>query len=380
MAPDGLGDSHIPGTGRPTYDLKCCFIPTAGQKYEVPPLYFAANGGDIKADEQTFRVQPGFLKVLSRGDESTSHQPNRPDYVTSGRRRALAEWIASKDNPLTARVMVNRIWGWHFGTGLVATPGNFGKMGMPPSNPELLDWLATEFVQRGWSIKQMQRLIMTSETYKMASAFYRPANAEKDPTNVYLSAFPPRRLEVEVIRDLTLAVSGELNLKAGGEAFFPSLPRAVRAAQPRGYWELTKEGPDNWRRSVFAHRKRGLKYPMFEVFDEPDANVTCERRAVSTVPTQALTMLNNEFILLQADHFAERISKEAGADPQAQVKSMYRIALGRDPNPKELKSNVAFLDRQRAARSDTRPADANRAALTDLAHVVLNLNEFVYIR
>src|SRR5207302_5403076 len=138
----------------------------------------------------------------------------------SGRRRALAEAIASKDNPLTARVMVNRIWGWHFGTGIVATPGNFGKMGVLPSNPELLDWLATEFIRQGWSVKQMQRLIMTSETYKMASSFYQAADMEKDPTNVYLWRFPLRRLEAEAIRTVILSAGGKLNLEAGGKPFF----------------------------------------------------------------------------------------------------------------------------------------------------------------
>ena len=153
----------------------------------------------------------------------------------------------------------------------------------------------------------MQRLIMNSETYKMASAFYQPADMEKDPTNVYLWRFPIHRMEAEIIRDTILDASGDLNLKAGGPAFFPSIPLSVRADQPRGTWELTKEGPDTWRRSVYAYVKRGLKYPMFEVYDLPDLNTTCERRAVSTVPTQALTMLNNEFMLMQADHFAQRV-------------------------------------------------------------------------
>ena len=378
LSPDGLGDSNIPGTGRPTYDVKCCFIPAPGQKFEIPPLYFAANGEDIKTDEKTFLVQPGFLKVLNNGTPpAIAHPPNRTDYVTSGRRRALAEAIASPDNPLTARVMVNRIWGWHFGRGIVATPGNFGKMGMLPSHPELLDWLATEFVRQGWSVKQMHRLILTSETYKMASSFYRAANLEKDPTNVYLWRFPIRRLEAEIIRDATLSASGELNLEMGGPAFFPAIPESLRADQPRGTWELTKEEPSTWRRGVYAYVKRGLKYPMFEVFDQPDLNVTCERRAVSTVPTQALTMLNNEFLLLQASRFAERVWKQAGPDPAAQVKTMYRIAFSREPNPRELESNVAFLKKQQGASSGETAA---RAALTDLAHVTLNLNEFLYIR
>ena len=384
LSPDGLGDSHIPGTGRPTYDVKCCFVPEAGQKYEVPPLYFAATGDDIKADEKTFIVQPGFLTVLVNGTPPpATHPPNRTDYVSSGRRRALGEAIASKDNPLTARVMINRIWGWHFGRGIVATPGNFGKMGMLPSHPELLDWLATEFVRQGWSIKQMQRLIMTSETYKMASAFYESTDMEKDPTNVYLWRFPVRRLEAEIIRDAMLSASGQLNTEAGGPPFFPSIPVSVRADQPRGRWELTKEGPDTWKRSVYAYVKRGLKYPMFDVYDEPDLNVTCERRSVSTVPTQALTMLNNEFMLIQANRFAERVIKEAGQDPAAQVKTMYRIAFSREPNSREMESNLAFLKKQQEREAKVAAGaggeSAALSALTDLAHVTLNLNEFMYI-
>jgi hypothetical protein len=348
-------------------------------------VYFAAAGDDIKFNESTFPVQPGFLQVLSKGTPPpAADPPNRPDYVTSGRRRALAEAIASKDNPLTARVMINRIWGWHFGRGIVSTPGNFGKMGELPSNPELLDWLATEFERQGWSIKQMQRMIMTSETYKMASAYYQATDMEKDPTNTYLWRFPVRRLEAEIIRDSILNASGDLNLEAGGPSFFPSIPLSVRADQPRGTWDLTKEGPDTWRRSVYAYIKRGLKYPMFEVYDLPDLNTTCERRSVSTVPTQALTMLNNEFMLIQADHFAQRVWKEAGGNPAEQVKTMYRIAFSREPNQKELDSNMAFLSKQRdheMARGTGASEDkAALAALTDLAHVTLNLNEFAYIQ
>ncbi len=383
LTPDGLGDSTIPGTGRPTYDVKCCYIPEPGQKFQVPPLYFAAAGDDIKANASTFPVEPGFLSVLVKGTPPpATHPPNRSDYTTSGRRRALAEAIASPDNPLTARVMVNRIWGWHFGRGIVATPGNFGKMGMLPSHPELLDWLATEFVRQGWSIKQMQRLIMNSETYKMASAFYQPTDMAKDPTNVYLWRFPIRRMEAEIIRDAVLDASGDLNLQAGGPAFFPSIPLSVRADQPRGTWELTKEGPDTWRRSVYAYVKRGLKYPMFEVYDLPDLNTTCERRAVSTVPTQALTMLNNEFMLMQAARFAQRVILEAGWDFGGAVTAMYRIALSRDPTSKELETNVAFLTKQRDQELNAGAAgkQASLDAITDLAHVVLNLNEFAYIQ
>jgi len=384
LQPDGLGDSHIPGTGRPDYGLKCCFVPAVGTKYEVPPLYFAAASDDVKANASTFQVQPGFLTVLTdpKNPLPTADPPKRSDYVTSGRRRALAEAIASPDNPLTARVMVNRIWAWHFGTGIVSTPGNFGKMGTLPSNPELLDWLATEFVQKGWSVKAMHRIIMNSETYKMASAFSREADLKADPTNVYLWRFPPHRAEAEIIRDITLDASGKLNRQMGGEPFFPAIPASLRADQPRGVWELTKEEPSTWRRAVYAYVKRGLKYPMFEVFDEPDLNVTCERRATSTVPTQALTLLNNEFTLKQAGYFADRVWQAAGPNPEKQVTEMYRIAFSRDPNTAEMRQNLAFLKKQTdtAAAKNASGDSAARSALTDLAHVTLNLNEFVYIK
>ena len=385
--PDGMGDLNIPGNGRITYANAGPFLPKPSEKYEPPPLHFAANGGDIKSDDEGFLIQPGFLTVFNQvkglGELPVTDPPKNGAYPTSGRRRALAEWIASDNNPLTARVMINRVWGWHFGTGIVSTPGNYGKMGAAPTNPELLDWLSTEFVRQGWSIKQMQRLIMTSETYKMASAFYRPANAEKDPTNTFLSSFPIHRVEAEIVRDEILSASGKINLQAGGEPFYPPIPVSVRANQPRGNWDLTQEGPDTWKRSVYAFRKRGIKYPMFEVLDEPDLNVTCERRSVSTVPTQSLTLLNNEFILKQVDYFAERVAKEAGDDPAADVKAMYRIALSRDPNQRELATNIAFLQKQReaeAVRAAFEGKSANLLALSGLAHVVLNLNEFEYIR
>jgi len=189
-------------------------------------------------------------------------------------------------------------------------------------------------------------------------------------------------MEAEVLRDAVLDTSGDLNLQAGGPPFFPSIPISVRADQPRGVWDLTKEGPDTWRRSVYAYVKRGLKYPMFEVYDLPDLNVTCERRAVSTVPTQALTMLNNEFILIQADHFARRVMARAGEDPIAQIKTMYEIAFSRQPSAKEIAANSAFLEKQRKAAISAGMEEHKAAlsALTDLAHVALNVNEFVYIQ
>jgi hypothetical protein len=381
LTPDGRGDEPLPGKGnRFDYGIKCCFLPQPGQQYQVPPVYFGSNGVDVAEDQKSFVVEPGYLQVLVNGSPPTVARPPKSakNIGSSGRRLALAEWIASPDNPLTARVMVNRIWGWHFGRGIVPTPGNLGKMGGLPSHPELLDWLATEFIRQGWSVKQMHRLIMNSNTYKMASSFSQAENLEKDPNNVYLWRFPLRRLEAEGIRDVILSASGKINLQAGGEPFFPSIPASVRDSYRQGKWVMTKEEPSTWRRSIYAYWKRGLKYPMFEVHDQPDPNVTCEKRNITTVPTQALTMLNNEFVLIQARNLAERVSRDAGGDPVKQVRLLYRIALSREPVQKELEKNLAFFHAQRDYHS-ARGSDADLEALTDLAHVMLNTNEFVYI-
>jgi hypothetical protein len=393
LAPDGPGDEPSPGkTYRPDYpDLGKTFLPEPGMKYQVPWVRFGANGLDVDEDNKAPVVEPGFVTVLVNGNPPVvAKPPKRDDFVSSGRRRALAEWIASPDNPLTARVMVNRIWYWHFGRGIVATPGNFGKMGVPPTHPELLDWLATEFIRQGWSIKQMHRLIMNSETYKMASSFYNAPNAEKDADNIYVWRYPVRRLEGEVIRDIILSASGQINLEAGGPPFFPSIPQRVREGYRQGKWILTKEEPSNWRRSIYSYWKRGMKYPMFDVHDQPDQNVTVEKRNITTVPTQALTLLNNEFVLLQARYLAERVMREAGTDsPEAQVKTLYRIALSRQPTAKELAGQLDFLKKQREFRTARTSGegsgqgggeqDIDVAVLSDLTHVMLNANEFVYI-
>lgn len=379
LAPDGAGDEPLPGKGgRFEYGVECCYLPEAGKPYSPPPVYFAANGQNVSDDQKSFVVEPGFLSVLNRASEQADIE--RPESVnSSGRRLALARWIGSADNPLTSRVIVNRLWQWHFGRGLVATPGNFGRMGLKPTHLELLDWLATEFVRQGWSIKQMHRLIMNTEVYQMASSGSSAGNVELDPANLMLWRFPLRRLEAEAIRDSILLASGQLNPEAGGPPFFPAIPKSVRQSYLQGKWVMTEEGPATWRRSVYAYWKRGLKYPMFEVHDQPDPNVTCEMRNVTTVPTQALTLLNNEFVLIQARFFAQRVLREAGDDPAAQIRAFYRIAYSRKPVGSELERFQEFLKTQRSYHDAKAPAEAALAALTDAAHVFLNSNEFVYI-
>ena len=386
LAPDGPGDEPSPGkTYRPDYpDLATSFLPEPGSKYEVPWVHFGSNGLVVEDDNKAPVVPPGYLTVLTSGTPPpVAKPPKRDDFVTGGRRRALAEWIASPENPLTARVIVNRMWYWHFGHGIVPTPGNFGKMGVAPSHPELLDWLATEFVREGWSMKQMHRLIMNSEAYKMGSTFYQAQNVEKDPDSLFLWRYPVRRLEGEIIRDVILSASGQINLEAGGPPFFPSLPARVREGYNQGKWILTKEEPATWRRSVYSYWKRGMKFPMFDVHDQPDQNITTEKRNITTVPTQALTLLNNEFVLLHARHLAERVVREAGGgDAAARIKTLYRIALSREPSPSELAGQVEFIRKQREFRAAKAPGSGENvdlAALVDLSHVLLNTNEFVYI-
>ena len=377
FAPDGLGDEKLPGKGeREEYgEIAGTFLPQAGKPF-VPPTAYLLPSGDhrVKGDP----VEPGFPRVLTRGDEPTAVPPSGEN-VSSGRRRALAEWIASPDHPLTARVMVNRLWHFHFGRGIVATTSNFGRTGEPPLYPKLLDWLATEFVRRGWSVKSMHRLLMTSEAYQMASAFDHPGNREKDPSGQHPWRFPERRLEAEVIRDIVLDAAGKLNREVGGEPFFPPIPEALRLSFPKGKWEMTEQGPAVWRRSIYSYWKRGLRYPMFEVFDQPDPNVTCERRNRTTVPTQALTLLNNEFVLEQAKYFAERVASEGGGGGEARIRRAYLIALSRGPDGVELNRNLGFLKKQTEYHRARGEDDPDGAALVDLCDVILNLSEFVYV-
>ena len=375
LTPMGPGDEEAPGKGvkGDKEDINVSYVPVAGKPYHPPKSYLLEHGDYTSRGPE---MQPGFVQVIEAPNTPTAIPP-AGGRITTGRRRALAEWIASKDNPLTARVMVNRIWQYHFGRGLVSTASNFGRLGAAPSHPELLDWLATEFVRSGWSIKQIQRLIMNSEAYQMGSEYSSAKSLEADPEDVYLWHYPLRRMEGEAIHDMVLAVSGNLNPQAGGPPFFLPVPDQVLRSVSKGDWIVNQEGPAVWRRGVYSYYKRGMKYPMFEVFDAPDENVTCEGRVVSTAPTQALTLLNNDFIVEQSKAFAQRVLKLAGPEQEQQVRIAFRIGVSREPSPKELQENVAFLNRQMAAQAKS--ASPALETLTDLCDIILNLNEFVYI-
>jgi hypothetical protein len=298
---------------------------------------------------------------------------------STGRRLWLARWIASPDNPLTARVIANRVWQWHFGRGLVATSNDFGLAGELPSHPELLDWLAAELVESGWSLKHLHRLIVHSSTYRTSAALFS-APAEQPRLLSLYGRWALRRIEAEVLRDSALAVAGVLNRQAGGPGVYPPLPPAVLATQSRPGLGWGQSGePQSARRSVYVFAKRSLQPPELELLDTPDSTSPCERRPASTTAPQALTLLNGAFLNEQAQRFAARLVREAGADRVARVRQAFRLALCRPPRPDEERLALAFLDRQQRQIAADRPqGDARQAALASFCLVLFNSNEFSY--
>jgi hypothetical protein len=254
-------------------------------------------------------MTPGVLSVATHGEWQFPAQP--ADAKSSFRRAGFAERLTNPENPLTARVMVNRIWQNHFGEGIVRTPSNFGKMGERPSHPELLDYLASEFVKSGWSIKHVHRLIMKSTAYRMASDDIE-SNRKVDGDNRLVWRMPRRRVEGEVIRDAVLATAGTLDRAVGGPAVYPYIdPVLFQSSSKRTWHGKAVNDPSTYRRSVYVFSKRTIPLPMLETFDRPDTMSSCARRNRSTIAPQALILMNNEFIGIQAKHFAQRLA-EAG--------------------------------------------------------------------
>jgi len=328
------------------------------------------------------KVEPGVPTVLAE------KQPIFPSAgkLTSSRRLTLARWIADRDNPLTARVIVNRVWQHHFGVGLVGTASDFGVMGQPPTHPELLDWLTAWFVEHGWSMKKLHRLIMTSNTYRM-SKHWNPAYAAKDPENALLWRFPYQRLEVEAIRDSALAASGRLNRAMYGPSMYPQVAREALAgsSDPDQIWKPFDERQAS-RRTIYAFIKRSLVVPMLEVLDVCDTTRSADKRLVTTVAPQALTLFNGDFINQQARHFANRLVKEAGTDAGKQIELAYRLALCRPPTERERQVMLRFLGQETAnllrdtgnAGPKLEETGARHKALEQMCRVIFNLNEFVY--
>lgn len=290
-------------------------------------------------------VKPEETRRFHRGDPMQAREMMEPGGLSSfgggwrlpvdapeqDRRVALAKWIASPENPLTARVMVNRLWHYHFGTGLVDTPSDFGLNGGRPSHPQLLDWLASEFIARGWSVKQMQRLIVLSATYRQGTRGNEAAQLV-DAGDRLLWRFPPRRLEAEAVRDSILAVSGQLDLREGGPGFDLFEPNGNYV---KVYTAKTKFAAGDFRRMIYQAKPRVELDPLFGAFDCPDAGQSAPRRTSSTTPLQALNLLNSEFVVEQAGAFAERLKREAVGGVDSQVTRAFELALGRPPGPEE---------------------------------------------
>ncbi|HET6573036.1 MAG TPA: DUF1549 and DUF1553 domain-containing protein [Fimbriiglobus sp.] len=333
----------------------------------APPTHRLIRGNWNRPGNE---VVPGFLSAIDDRDAECKPTPQG----TTGRRTALAKWITSADNPLTARVAVNRVWQQLFGRGIVANPADFGKAGERPTHPKLLDWLAHELMTpskpvdgspraSAWALKRIYRLIVTSTAYRQSGVASHGLKA--DPDNKLLWRMPRKRLDGEAARDAMLAIAGKLNLKAGGPGVYPELPAELKKAADK--WPVSADPAERDRRSIYVAVKRNLRYPFFSLFDSPDRNEVCARRFVTTTAPQALTLLNDEMVLGLAKAFAARVTKEAGDDVIGKV---FELALGRPPDTEEREAAQRFL-----AKHSGKPAEA----VMDLCHALLNLNEFLYV-
>ncbi|WP_461785035.1 PSD1 and planctomycete cytochrome C domain-containing protein [Prosthecobacter sp.] len=354
--------------------------PLVQEKADIETKIKAAENAQ-KVFAGTFRT-PDDIHLLNRGDPEQPKEPVVPAVLSAlgdwklaketpeqKRRQSLADWIASPQNPLTARVMVNRIWQGHFGTGLVPTPSDFGRMGMKASHPELLDWLAAEFVRSGWSVKHMHRLIVLSAAYRRSSRMgdlQSPSAVENrrsldiDSESRYLWRFPSRRLEAESIRDSMLAVSGQLNVKMHGRGFNLFDQRGGLS----GFDPIETFTPDNQRRMIYAHKVRREPETVFGAFDCPDAGQSTAIRRASTTPIQALNLFNSRFTLAQAEAFAARVKKEMGEDSTKQITRAYQLALSREPTRDEL--------------AEAQPI-VRQHGIAPLCRALFNSNEFLFI-
>jgi hypothetical protein len=313
-------------------------------------------------------MAPAVPAVLRTADQA-------PDFAAAPtqRRATLARWLTAPENPLTARVLVNRVWGWHFGQAIVRTPNDFGAQGEPPTHPELLDWLARDLMDHGWSLKRLHRLIFLSNTYQMRSVA-EGHGLEVDPEDRLLWHFPRRRLEGEALREAMLACAGTLNPKLAGPPVVPALGKEELAGLfgAKEKWPATPDVAEHSRRSVYLLVRRTFVYPLFAAFDAPELMTSCPQRARTVVPTQALTLLNSPLARNQSAAFARRLLKECGEQPADIVARAWQLAFGRAATPVESDRALAFL-RNRTA------AGPLEVALADLCLALFNANEFVYV-
>jgi uncharacterized protein DUF1553/uncharacterized protein DUF1549 len=359
--------------------------------YEIQSRKPAAPTAHAFAD---FAAQPRPTHLLPRGDFHIQKEPvelgfltvltstkSPADYWAAARERqrrddstqqrgALAEWITDTSDgagALAARVMVNRVWQHHFGEGLVRTVNDFGVKGERPSHPELLEWLAYEFVKGGWKIKRIHRLIVKSAVYLQDTRF-DSAKAAIDPDNRLLWRRRPQRVEAEALRDAMLATSGALNLQMHGPAFkAPIVSEAIQARNLKDdYPKNIKDTPATWRRTIYMFHKRVVQHPLMQTFDAPTAAASCGRRDSTTVAPQALALLNDPFVRARAEDFARRLVREAGPDSRARVWLAWQLALSRNPSNTELEAAVTFLN-------------GAHDRLADLCQAIFAMNEFIYV-
>ena len=324
---------------------------------KVTPVYVLARG-----DTQNRGPQVGMRPLGILLPDGAPELPTD----TKAPRAELANWILDPQNPLPSRVIANRIWQNHFGRGIVATPNDFGRMGTRPTHPELLDYLANQFIQGGWKFKPLHRMILLSSTYQQSSQPpAQAAAAEKDPDNTLLWKFSRRRLEAEEIRDASLAIAGKLNPKQGGPSvIIPIDPDLLNVMYKPTQWAVTADTQEHNRRSVYLFAKRNFKLPFMDVFDAPDRQTSCARRESSTHPPQALELLNGDLANAMADALAERLLREAGRDKAKQIDLAYQLGTGRAPTRNEKQIALAFLQKE---------------PLREFALALFNLNSFLYV-
>ena len=389
-----------------------CTIKNPSESEKLSETFILANGDVFSPG---LRVGPGFLSAITGWTTPLYAKVEAVAEAKTGRRAILADWIASNENPLTARVFVNRVWQFHFGQGIVATANDFGANGTGASHPELLDYLARWFIDNDWKLKPLHRMILLSKTYRQSTAHADDAKcAELDPGNRLLWRANLRRLEAETIRDSMLFVAGKLSAERGGPGFFEALPDEMEVTDPFFKWPVSNEAHRK-RRSVYMFQRRNMVHPFMEVFDVADSSQSCDRRKASVSAPQALTLLNNRLAIENAKAIGARIYAEVGADVGSQVERLFSITLARSPSAEETSLLREFLvtrqeryrqplasaletllgaeieprrinrffgdlaDQYEREQKGTADADASRAALGDAALAILNSNEFVYV-
>ena len=356
--------------------------PNAEEK--TPETFVLKNGDPFDPGD---KVTPGFLSSAPTWSLEL-HSFAKASAETSGnRRKILADWLTSPQNPITPRVLVNRLWNYHFGTGIVATPNDFGVNGSGPSHPLLLDYLVARLQEEGWRLKPLHREMVLSRAYRASTEHHASQRcAQIDPSNRLLWRSTYRRLESETIRDTVLYVSGQLRFEKGGPGFFSSLPAGMASSHPFFKWTPSSKDQQR-RRSIYMFQRRNLVVPMMETFDGADLSQSCERRSTSVTAPQALSLFNGQFVYDNSLHLANRIRENSDEDTN-QIEKLFWLALSRDPTAIEVDMCLDFLQRKRKSyanqtaqqkEEDQQSTENDMTALRDLGLAILNTNEFIYL-